>query len=212
MTTSSTFLTRFADVPNVEKFALYFEILYGSYDANWTDRVLLQAKCDAVTEAGFRFNKALELVWGTEKSIDLNPLTDADRLTLFNTLFTTANLDLMIWWIYEHLGTQWLQYIRGLDLFLNSMRMVGETVTNPMAKDSSGKLGEVVEDELWLKKIKVYIEAEKVQKSLVEQRRSLLMNMDAEQKLLDVVLTNQSESSDLEMAKAIKLSRKNAIN
>jgi len=195
MTTTPSFLTRFSEAPDVEKWCAYFEILYASYDTMWTDSTLLQAKCDALTHAGFSFDK------------ELNLLTDAERIEMFEGLMTTEVLDLMVWWVYEHLGTQWLQYIRGLDLFLNSMRMVGQTVTNPLVEDKlTGKTGEVVEDELWLKKQKVYMEATKINSSLMDQRRALFMGTEAEQKLLEVVATGRS--ADVDFTRTIKDAKK----
>ncbi len=194
MTTTPSFLSRFVDAPDVEKWCVYFEWLYASYQQMWTDTTLLQAKCDALTKAGFEFDR------------DLNLLTDDQRIALFEQIFTVEVLDLMVWWIYEHLGTQWLQYIRGLDLFLNSMRMVGQTVTNPIAKGSDGEMGEVIEDELWLKKQKVYMEATKINTSLTDQRRALFMGTDAEQKLLEVVATGKS--ADVDFVRTIRDAKK----
>lgn len=204
--TSQKFKERFATFPHLDKFCAYFEILYGSYSRNWTDSQLLQAKCDAATAAGFEFDKNYGMSKG--KGVNLDILADPDRIILFDKLFTTTNLDLMIWWVYEHLGTQWLGYIRGLDLFLNSMRMVGQTVTNPLVEDKkTGEVGEVVEDEMWLKKQKVYMEAMKINDLLMEQRKALFMGTGSEQMLLDVIQRNDIDTSDLDTARMIKESK-----
>ena len=198
MQTSDSFYSRFATHPDLAMFCSYFELLYDSYDRSWTDRMLLQARVDALIRAGFTFNRENEIAKQGDPVIDLNRLDDSQRTLLFEKLFTEENLNLMVWWIYMHLGTQWLKYIRGIDLFLNSMRMVGE-----VSKQSVGSPTEDEEDPQ-LKKIKIYLEASRVEQSLSEQKRALFMGTDTERDLLDVVLVNREISTDVEMTQRIK--------
>lgn len=206
--TKPEFYKKFNQIEEIEKLCSYFEYLYNSYQANWTDKVLLQAKIDALVSSGFEFNSNFDVVDGG--GINLMILDDESRLKLLNKLFGIQEGNIMVWWIFEHMGSAWLKYIRGMDLFLNSMRMVGETVVNPVEfNDKTGQNEEVVDEKMWLIKMKIYKDADLLEERLSIQKRGLFMNSEVESKFLDVVLSNSGDASDLDIGRWLKEAKKN---
>lgn len=209
LTTKPEFIEKFNQYQYIEKLCSYFEYLYNSYQESWTDKLLLQAKMDSLNQAGFQFDAGYQIV--EDGGIDLMILDDESRIKLLDTLFDVEKGNIMVWWIFEHMGSTWLKYIRGMDLFLNSMRMVGETVVNPVeVNEKTGKTEEVVDEKMWLIKMKIYADADRLEERLTIQKRGLFLNSDFEPKFMEVLSANNGDRSDLDVGKWIKEAKKNA--
>lgn len=200
--TKPEFFKKFDTTKHINKLCYYFELLYNNYQSSWTDKLLLQAKMDALVKAGFTFDRHYRV--SDDEKIDLMILEDAERLKVLDNFFGPQESNIMVWWIHEHMGSAWLKYIRGMDLFLNSMRMVGEAVVNPVEKSDDGKLEEVVDTKLWIDKLNIYSKADLLEERLSHQKRALFVGMEMEGKFLDIVLSNSGDSSDLDVGKWLR--------